>query len=459
MKKDNSDNFTPMMKQYQEIKSRNPGHILFYRLGDFYVMFFDDAKTASKVLNITLTTRGKHLGIEIPLAGFPHHQINSYLSKMVKAGYKVAVCDQTENPKYAKGIVKRDITEIITAGTALSEEIIEKNTNNYIAAIYRKNNTRFGFSAADISTGEFLACDPENETELKEIIMLFNPSEILVSTNEQALFESGKSTITKIEDCKFLSGGAAEILKKHFKISSISSFGFKEEDIAVTCAEVLLEYLSENIKSGFTHLDKLKKYNDKNICVIDYRTRKNLEITEPVNSDGNKDATLYSVMNKTKTPMGARLLRKWLTQPLRDKIEINNRLEITEKLLKETYQRKKITALLSEIADIERLSGKISANRIRPDELIRLKNSLLLIPELKKHLSEIVSPYIKQLYESFVCNQSCIEFIENSIIETDGLNLKEKRFIKSGYSKELDELYEIIDHGKEKLLELSDSVK
>jgi len=180
MKKKNSDTLTPMMIQYKEIKNRNPGHVLFYRLGDFYEMFFEDAKTASKVLNLTLTTRGKHMGVEIPLAGFPHHQLNNYLSKMVKAGYKVAVCDQTENPKNAKGIVKRDITDIITAGTAISDEMIDRNSNNYIACINYEEGKKPGFAAADISTGEFIACDPDNETALKELIMMFDPSELLV---------------------------------------------------------------------------------------------------------------------------------------------------------------------------------------------------------------------------------------------------------------------------------------
>jgi len=459
MKKDNSENLTPMMKQYQEIKNRNPEHILFYRLGDFYEMFFEDARTASKVLNLTLTTRGKHLGIEIPLAGFPHHQINNYLSKMIRAGYKVAVCDQTEKPKYAKGIVKRDITEIITAGTALSEEMIDKDSNNYIACIFSDDKKGWGFAAADISTGEFTACDPENETALKEIIMMFNPSELLVSSSEHKFGSDDKRTVTRIEDHKFIQETSADNIKKHFGIAGVSSLGFKESDISVICAGVLLEYLSDNIKSGFNHLEKLKRYNDKNICTIDYRTRKNLEITEPVNSDGNKNATLYAVMNRTKTPMGARLLRKWLTQPLRDKSEINKRLEITEKLLYENFLRKKITSQLSEIGDIERLAGKISAKKIRPDEFIRLRNSLQIIPEIKKHLSEISSSYIRELEEAFVSNSECVRLIEDSISETSEISLKEKRFIKKGWSKELDELYEIIEFGKDKLLELSEKIK
>ncbi|MDD3043947.1 MAG: DNA mismatch repair protein MutS [Candidatus Delongbacteria bacterium] len=459
MKKKNSDTLTPMMMQYQEIKNRNPGHVLFYRLGDFYEMFFEDAKTASKVLNLTLTTRGKHMGIEIPLAGFPHHQLNNYLSKMVKAGYKVAVCDQTENPKYAKGIVKRDITDIITAGTAISDEMIDRNSNNYIACINYEEGKKPGFAAADISTGEFIACDPDNETALKEMIMMFDPSELLVPSSLQADHDDHRRTVTGVSEHKFAAEISTSRLKEHYGIASISSLGFKDTDASVVCAGVLLEYLSDNLKSGFSHLEKLKRYSDKDICSIDYRTRRNLEILEPLNYDGDKNATLYAVMNRTRTPMGARLLRKWLTRPLRDKEEINKRLEITETLIKEKHNRKKISDHLSEMADIERLAGKISAGKVRPDELIRLKKSLLTVSVIRNCMSEIDSQYIKELEGGFVSCEGCVSIIERSIEESGSISLKEKRFVKKGWSNELDELYEIIDHGKEKLLELSERIK
>ncbi len=459
MKKDNPDTLTPMMKQYREIKEKNPDHILFYRLGDFYEMFFDDARTASRVLNLTLTTRGKHMGTEIPLAGFPHHQLNNYLSKMIKAGYKVAVCDQTENPKFAKGIVKRAITDIVTAGTAISDEMIEKDSNNYIVCVFSDNSGNHGFAAADISTGEFLACDPDGESSLKELIMMFDPSEILVPAANSSAQESVKRTVTKIDDHKFVSETSAEILKEYFRIASVSALGFKESDLSVLCAGILLEYISENLRSGSVYLEMLKRYSDKNICSIDYRTRKNLEILEPMNYDGNRNATLYAVMNRTRTPMGARLLKKWLTMPLRDKVEINKRLEITEELLKDRMLRKKLTSLLSDLSDIERLAGKISAKKIRPEELLRLKSSLLTLIEVRNCLNGTESSYINELGSAFVTNDGCISLIERSISETEGVGLKEKRFIKKGWSGELDGLYEIIDHGKEKLLELSERIR
>ena len=459
MKKTKSDTLTPMMKQYQEIKSRNPDHILFYRLGDFYEMFFDDAKTASKVLNLTLTTRGKHMGTEIPLAGFPHHQIENYMSKMIKAGYKVAVCDQTENPKYAKGIVKRDVTEIVTAGTAMSENIIDSGVNNYICAVSSSKKNGYGFAAADISTGEFTAYDTTSLVALKEIIMLFNPSELIYdsSTDEGIIPEHVTKTV--IEDSSFDSAFGSETIKRQFNISSVSSLGFSGEEMSLACAGVLIQYLEQNLKYGFSHLEKLKKYNDSNICSIDFRTRRNLEILEPVNSFGNKNATLYSVMNRTNTPLGARLLRKWLVQPVRDKEEINKRLEITQSFVTEGGVRKSISRLLSDMGDIERLGGKISTKRIRPDEFVRLKRSLKIIPEIIKELAVIDCAEIQDINDSFADVNECVEFIENSIIENESLNIKGKRFIKKGYSEELDELYEITSHGRDMIIGLSEKIK
>lgn len=448
-----------MMKQYKEIKSRNPDHILFYRLGDFYEMFFEDARTASKVLNITLTTRGKHMGTEIPLAGFPHHQIENYMAKMIKAGYKVAVCDQTENPKHAKGIVKRDVTEIVTAGTAMSENIIDSGQNNYICAISTSKKSGYGFAAADISTGEFLAYDTESLTGLKEMIMLFNPSELLYDDETAEKIIPEAVTKTEIESNSFDPSAGSEIIKRHFKISSVSSLGFSGAEMSLACAGVLIEYLEQNLKYGFPHLEKLKKYNDKNICSIDFRTRRNLEILEPVNSFGNKNATLYSVMNRTSTPMGARLLRKWLVQPVRDKEEINRRLEITGIFAKESGARKVIGSFLSEIGDIERLGGKISAKRIRPDEFVRLKRSLKIFPELINELAAVDCAELQEIRDSFADVSECVNFIENSIIESESLNTKGKRFIKKGYSAELDELYDITSHGKDLVIALSEKVK
>ncbi len=453
-----TDNLTPMMKQYQEIKNRKPDHILFYRLGDFYEMFFDDAVTGSRVLNITLTTRGKHLGTEIPLAGFPHHQIDNYLSKMIKAGYKVAVCDQTEDPKKAKGIVKRDITEIVTAGTALSDQIVESGRNNYLAAVCRNKNGEYGFAAADITTGEFTAYDTCSEKSLTELIMHFDPSEII--THENAMteqFKGSDTSFTFIPEKKFFSNIPLQLIRDLYGVVSFSSFGFEGGELSLLSAGIIIEYLAENISSKIPELNRIKKYSDDDICVIDYKTRRNLEILESY-TDGKNAKTLYSVMNKTQTPMGSRLLKKWLTAPLRDKEEILRRLNITEILVRDRDKRCYLSSILSRICDIERLAAKIDTGRISPDELIRLKRSLEHIPELRSSTAGSSLPELKDLGERFDGCPDFVELIESSIEEESGRDLK-SRFIKKGFCRNLDELYELSDNGKDKIVALAEKVK
>ncbi|MDA3837595.1 MAG: DNA mismatch repair protein MutS [Candidatus Delongbacteria bacterium] len=458
-----TEKLTPMMKQYMDIKGQNPNHILFFRLGDFYEMFFDDAKIASKVLDLTLTTRGKHLDTKIPLAGFPHHQLDNYLPRIVKAGYKVAVCDQTEDPKFAEGIVKRDVIEIITAGTALSENIIDSSSNNYLLCAWEdEKSKRFGFAVSDISTGEFLASNVATIHELVEIIEIFDPAEILISQDDNSVLKSineKKYMVSKLEGINFIPELSVGILKDRYKLKTLRSLGFEDTDPASITAGVILAYLKENIKSGFSHLNVLKKYDNEKYCSIDYRTRKNLEILEPVNSDGDKSATLYAIMNFTKTPMGSRLLKKWLINPLKEGEKINSRLEITESLLNDNSINKDLSKLLNEIVDIERLSGKISTSKITPAELLRLKDSLSKIPEMIQLLKQLNSNYVNEVISKFEDGTDIITIIENSISEDCSLSMKDGGFIKKGYSTKLDDLYDIINHGKEKLLALQAEVK
>ena len=454
-----TDNLTPMMKQYQEIKNRKPDHILFYRLGDFYEMFFDDAVIGSRVLNITLTSRGKHLGTEIPLAGFPHHQIDNYLSKMIKAGHKVAVCDQTEDPKKAKGIVKRDITEIVTAGTALSDQIIESGRNNYLAAVCRSKKGEYGFAAADITTGEFTAYDTCSAKSLNELIMHFGPSEII--THENAItepFNESDTSFTFIPEKRFFSDMPLQSIRDFYGIVSFSSFGYEGNEPSLLSAGIIIEYLAENISSKIPELNRIKKYSDDDICVIDYKTRRNLEILEPSIPDGKSTKTLYSVMNKTKTPMGSRLLKKWLTAPLRNKEEILRRLNITEALVRDRDMRHNLSSILSKICDMERLAAKIDTGRISPDELVRVKRSLEQIPELKFSISESSLLELKTLRERFDGCSGFVELIGASIEDDAGRDVR-SRFIKKNYCRNLDVLYELSDNGKDQIVLLAEKVK
>ncbi|MBN2790789.1 MAG: DNA mismatch repair protein MutS [Candidatus Delongbacteria bacterium] len=463
MSKEKTDNLTPMMKQYMDIKNQNPNHILFFRLGDFYEMFFDDAKVASKVLDLTLTTRGKHMGTSIPLAGFPHHQLDNYLPRIIKAGYRVAVCDQTEDPKFAQGIVKRDIVEIITAGTALSENMIDSSANNYLMCAWEdEKSKRYGFAVSDISTGEFSASNISSLHELVEIIEIFDPSEILISHDDDSILKNineKKYMITRLEGMNFIPELSVDKLKEFYKLKSLRSLGFEDNDPAMISAGVVLSYLKENIRSGFSHLNVLKKYDNDKYCSIDYRTRKNLEILEPVNSDGDKSATLYAVMNFTKTPMGSRLLKKWLINPLKEGEKINSRLEITNSLLNDNSINRELGKILNEIVDIERLSGKISTYKITPVELLKLKDSLEKIPDVAELLRQLNSVYVDDAISKFENNSGIIEIIESSISEDCSLTMNDGGFIKKGYSARLDDLYDIINHGKEKLLLLQQEVK
>ena len=480
-KKSKSKELTPMMKQYAGIKKKNPNHILFYRMGDFFELFFDDAKVASKVLNLTLTSRGKHLENSIPLAGFPHMHLETYLSKMVKAGYKVAVCDQIEDPKFSTGVVKRDIVEIVTAGTAISESIIDTDTINYLASITSSSinlkddkeniNTipryKYALSVSDISSGEFLATEFNNEYELIDTLLLFRPSEILIPSEMIAFFEKinqfkkvkAISQLTLIDDWKFDYNFASDQLLDYYKINSIKTLGFEKNPLAISCAGVLLYYVKENLRSNFDHISRLKKYISHNFVSIDESTRRNLELLEPISFSGDKDATLYSVLNKTKTGMGARLLKKWIVFPLKSLPEIGKRFEFVSFLIDNKKTNLELSKYLDSISDFERFISKISLLRILPFELVKLKQALITIPLIKELLQNSDIDSITSKTNKFENLAGCIELIKQSIDDSVSAGRNESGFIKKGYNKDLDELYEILSSGKEWIISLQNKVR
>jgi len=466
---------TPMMKQYAGIKKRNPNHILFYRMGDFFELFFEDAVVASKVLNLTLTSRGKHIENPIPLAGFPHMHLETYLSKMVKAGYKVAVCDQVEDPKFAQGVVKRDIVELVTAGTAISENIIDSDTTNYLASISaskiepsgNKLKYRYAFSISDISSGEFLATEFDNEFELFETLLLFKPTEILFPSEMINFFESFNqfkkvkaiSQLTAIDDWKFDFDFASDQLLDYYKINSIKTLGFENNPLAISCAGVLLYYVKENLRSNFDHISRLKKYISKKFVSIDESTRRNLELLEPISFTGDKDATLFSVLNKTKTGMGARLLKKWIVSPLKSIPEIAERLDFVSYLHENRKINLSLSKLLDSIGDFERFISKISLYRILPFELVKLKQALETVPNIKSLLIENKISPIKNKVNQFEDLAECVSFIEKSINDEVSTGKNDSGFIKKGYNNELDELFEILSSGKEWIIALQTKVR
>lgn len=458
------DGLTPMLRQYMEIRGRYPEHILFYRLGDFYEMFFDDAKIASKVLNITLTTRGRHLEKDIPLAGFPHHHLEQYLSKMVNAGYKVAVCDQTEDPKKAKGVVKRDIVEIVSRGTAISETMLDKESNNYIASVlYDKEKAEYGFSVSDISTGEFSYAEFYDFHEFIETVLIHNPAEILISKESVLLnnrqFLDKRLNLTKLDDWKFDRDFTVEQLENYYGKDELENLSILDNIHAIRCAGVLLHYVKENLRSDFRHLSYLKKIESDEFVQIDQSTRRNLEILEPISMVGSKDATLYGVLNKTNTGMGARLLKRWLIAPLKSPDKINRRLDFVEYFYNNQKESEKLSNLLNNIGDVERMAAKISTLRVTPAELVRIKKSLEIIPEVVQLLRSSEQIVLNEICDNFADTFEVVKIIDEAIKEDCPVNVNDGGFIKEGYNARLDQLSDIIKNGKDYILDLQTKLR
>jgi DNA mismatch repair protein MutS len=321
-------NETPLMRQYRKIKEKYPDTILLFRMGDFFETFEDDAITASKVLGITLTKRSNGAASEVPLAGFPHHALDNYLPKLVKAGYRVAVCEQLEDPKYAKGIVKRDVIEVVTPGANFSEKILDHKSNNFLAAVYIKDDI-CGFSFCDVSTGEFAASEILLKN-LSEQIDIINPSEILISKREKekvykaldynpdASFNEQKNKFffTKVDDWVFNIDYAKEVLTNHFGTQSLKGFGIEDMREGIIAAGCIMNYLNETQKNNLPHVKKIYNYDYTDYIILDPSTKRNLEITSSMN-EGSREGSLISILDRTQTSMGGRLLKKWISRPLK----------------------------------------------------------------------------------------------------------------------------------------------
>ncbi len=451
---------TPLMAQYYRIKKANPDTILLFRVGDFFETFEEDAKTASKVLGITLTKRSNGAADEVPLAGFPFHAIDNYLPRLVRAGYRVAVCEQMENPKFAKGLVKREVVEIVTPGVTLSDRLLEHKKNNYLMAICISESLA-GLSFSDISTGEFyiyeLAAD-----RLGEQIELISPSEILIQRKDKDLLSPVISKlnpsirISRMEDWLFNLDYAKELLLNHFKTVTLKGFGVENFNAGIIAAGAVLNYLQDTQKSNLSHLNKLSVYNPSEYMILDHSTKRNLEITYTI-QEGSREGSLISILDKTETAMGGRLLKKWISAPLRNLEPINKRLESVEELLAEKRYRKELIDNLKEIGDLERLVSRVSTGRATPRELIAIKSSLRKIPVLKEILNHFKVNTIKSIYNELEPLTTIVEKIEEAIIDNPPAQITDGGIIKSGFSEELDELRDIAIKGKEWIANLQKS--
>ena len=456
--------FSPMMQRYLETKEEYKYCILFYRLGDFYEMFFDDAITASRELELTLT--GKDCGQEerAPMCGIPHHAAEIYISKLIAKGYKVAICEQLEDPKKAKGIVKRGVIRVVTPGTLVESNMLEERKNNFIMSIF-KSGIYYGISVCDISTGEFYSAeikDNYNFPMLLDEIARYTPSELLVnSMMSNCQEEIGKIKerfeniyITNFNDKFFTS----ELNNINLRFNIIDNNGKKVEDIqdktlAVSSINALVEYIEETQKTTLDHINKITVYQLSKYMALDINARRNLEITEKMR-DKSKKGTLLWVLDKTSTSMGGRLLRRWLNDPLIDVKEINKRLSAVKELKDSIMLRGDVIENLKKVYDIERLAGKMAFGNANARDMITLKNSLYKLPDVKNVLKECKSAYLEELYEKLDELQDIYTLIENSIVDDPPMTIKDGGIIKLGYDEEIDKLKTAQTEGKNWLIQL-----
>lgn len=443
---------TPLMKQYFRIKKEHPDTILLFRVGDFFETFEEDAKLTSKVLGITLTKRSNGAAGDVPLAGFPHHAIDSYLPRLVRSGYRVAICEQMENPRFAKGIVKREVVEVVTPGVTLSDKLLEHKRNNYLCAVFIKEEIA-GISFCDISTGEFYTFEVPS-AQLDQQLEAITPAEILARKRDIEIIKStdkGKSSAvryTKLDDWIFNFDYANELLLMQFKTVTLKGFGLDGMETGIIAAGAILNYIQETQKSNISHITKISVHNPSDYMNLDYSTRRNLEILYSIREAG-REGTLISILDRTVTSMGGRMLKKWISAPLRKLKPINERLQGVEELFKRTDMRKNLTAQLSEIGDLERLVSKICTGRVNPRELAALKSSLDKIPVIQQFLSPANSKLLRKINDELKPLDKLVEKISKALVDSPPLNIGDGGVIRHGFSPELDELRNIALHGKD----------
>lgn len=454
--------YSPMMQKYLETKEQYKDCILFYRLGDFYEMFFDDAITVSRELEITLTGKDCGQAERAPMAGVPHHAAEVYASRLIEKGYKVAICEQLSDPKTTKGIVERGVVRVLTPGTIVESNLLEEKKNNYIMSIC-KSGLYFGISVCDISTGEFYSSeikDENNFTLLLDEIARFSPSEIIANS---MMFEC-QEEMDKIRERfqiymgrfsdKFFTDEEGNLQLEYNIIENKKEVAnLKERKLALKSINALLEYLNETQMTSLEHINTITMYNLSKYMSLDINARRNLEITEKMR-DKTKKGTLLWVLDKTSTSMGGRLLRRWLNDPLLDVKEIQERLESVKELKDNMMLRGDVTETLRKVYDIERLAGKMAYGNANARDMITLKNSLQKLPEVKQVITQCNSQKLKELCEDLDELKDIYELIEKSIIEDPPMTIKDGGIIKMGYDPEIDELKTATTEGKNWIIQL-----
>ncbi len=453
---------TPMLQQYLEIKNLYQDSILFYRMGDFYEMFFDDAVTASRVLGITLTARGnKGDDQKIPMCGVPHHAATNYLAKLVRNGLRVAICEQVEDPREAKGVVKREVVRVVTPGLITESQLLDDKENLYVAAVCRKHNL-WGLSLLDLSTGEFLAAEQDDTAALTDELRRMAPSEILIEEDDDPAAErevshfvdalSAESCLTKRPSSHFGYEAAREALLDHFKTINLAGFGCEEMRAATAAAGALLVYIQETQKTDLTHIERLSPIELAHVLLMDDASRRNLELTQTI-IGGKREGSLLATLDMTKTPMGARLLRRNLLLPLQNVVDINERLNAVDELYVSTDTREDLRTLLAEVYDLERLNSRVVLGSANARDLTALKVSLAQLPQLKAKLAGCQG-LLQTIHEALDELADIRDLLDRSIREDAPVTLRDGNLIKKGYNSELDELLSILKDGKELILAL-----
>ncbi len=455
---------SPMMQSYLNTKEQYKDCMLFYRLGDFYEMFFDDAIVASRELEITLTSRACGLDEKAPMCGVPHHAVDMYISRLIAKGYKVAICEQLEDPKKTKGIVKRDVIRVVTPGTLIETNMLEEKKNNYIMSIVKKG-LYYGLAICDISTGDFYATQiklSENNFEkLLDEYARYSPAEIVVNTamgnseKELNILKDRNNTFITVRDDSNFDENDKLILNLYTIVDGFDKpkDSLENETLIVTAVNGLLNYFTETQKVKLEHINKIKIYEVKKYMALDINARRSLELTERMR-DKSKKGTLIWVLDKTSTSMGGRLLRRWINDPLLDIKEIKNRLEAVKEFKENIILRGDVIEVLKKVYDIERLAGKIAYGNVNARELISLKNSLSHLPELKQILKVANSKMLKELYQKLDELNDIHSLIERAIVDEPPISVKEGGIIKKGFNEEIDEYRKASTEGKNWIIEL-----
>ncbi|SFP61203.1 DNA mismatch repair protein MutS [Caldicoprobacter faecalis] len=448
---------TPMMQQYMKIKEQYKDALLFFRLGDFYELFFDDAVIASRELEIALTGRDCGLKERAPMCGVPYHSVEGYIARLIEKGYKIAICEQMQDPEEAKGLVERQVVRVITPGTVLEDSMLEEKSNNYLVSIF-KDGSNFGFSIVDVSTGEFYVSQitGENaEAKLMDELSRVSPREILINQSAEldqhllgTLKERCSPFITLYHEWAYSYNSAYQKLIQHFSVHSLEGFGCQHMDYGICAAGALMEYLTETQKNALRHITRIKPYYLESYMVLDAATRRNLELTETIRGKDKRGSLLW-LLDKTSTAMGGRLIRKWIQQPLIKKEEIEYRLDGVEELCSDRILLDDLCAMLKRVYDLERLMARISYGTANARDLLSLKQSVKNLPDIKKLLEHCKSAILKDAYVNLDTLDDIYNLIEESIAEDPPPTIKEGNIIKDGYDAQLDQYRRAMREGKE----------